>query len=471
MNFRDKKITVMGLGLHGGSEGLIRYLVSQGAKVKVSDAKPKEDLMPTIDRLSDLDISYRLGGHEWNHFSNADMIFINQAVKPDSLWRKRIERSNIPTSTETNLFFESCPAPIIGITGTNGKSTAATLAYEILKKGYQGSERKIFFGGNIGGSLLTILDQITEKDLVVMELSSFQLRDFEMIKKSPHVSVILNITPDHLDYHKDFGAYLDAKKNILKFQDESDFAILNYDQRRVRNLSQEFESRIIYFSSERILKTGVYLKDDEIVYKWRGNYQKILKKSKIPIPGEHNLQNVLAAIGCGAIYKIKSEIIVDAIRKFQGLPHRLEFIKEINGIKYYNDSKATTPESTIAALSSFSEPMILLAGGSEKYSKFRRMSREIIKKCKAVILFGKTAGRIRGSILKRIDRIPEAKLIKNNIFLVENLSEAVQKSKDLSKKGDIVLLSPACASFDQFANFEERGEKFKKFVKGLNVQI
>lgn len=459
----------MGLGLHGGSEGLIRFLVEKGAKVKVSDAKSKEDLMPTIDRLSDLDISYRLGGHSWNHFADADMIFINPAVKPDSLWRKRIEKSDISTSTEINLFFENCPAPIVGITGTNGKSTAATLVYGILKRGYEESERKIFFGGNIGGSLLTALDQITEKDLVVMELSSFQLRDLEKIGKSPHAAVILNITPDHLDYHKDFGTYLDVKKNILKFQDESDFAVLNYDQRRVRNLSAESESRTIYFSTERTLKTGVYLKDDQIVYKWRGNYQKIIKASEIPIPGEHNLQNVLAAVACGAIYKVKSELIGEAIRKFQGLSHRIEFTKELSGVKYYNDSKATTPESTIAALSSFSEPIILLAGGSEKYSKFKKMSREIIKKCKTVILFGKTAGRIKGSILKRIDRISEAKLSRDNIFLVENLSEAVQKAKGLSCEGDVVLLSPACASFDQFANFEERGDKFKKLIRGLDV--
>lgn len=466
MNFKDKKITVMGLGLHGGNEGLIRYLVSQGAHVKVSDMKTKEDLMPTVDRLSDLDISYRLGGHSWDHFADADMIFINQAVKPNSLWRKRIERSGIPTSTETNLFFENCPAPIIGITGTNGKSTAATLVYEILKKGYEESERNVFFGGNIGGSLLTDLDKITEKDLVVMELSSFQLKDLEMVKKSPHISIILNITPDHFDYHKDFASYVAAKKNIFKFQEATDFLILNFDQKIVRRLSNEAESRSIFFSCEKRLKNGAYIKDNFIFACLHGGCKKIIRRKKIRLKGEHNLQNVLSAIACANIYKVDRKKIRAAISEFKALPHRIEFVSEISGAKYYNDSKATTPESTIAALSSFSAPIILLCGGSEKYSKFGRMSREIIKKCKAMMVFGQTKIRIKGSIEKNFQLVEKPRLKRENVFICEDMKEAFEKAKLIAKSGDIVLLSPACASFDQFANFEERGDKFKKMVKG-----
>jgi len=319
MNFKDKNITVMGLGLHGGSEGLIRFLVSKGAKVKVSDAKPKEDLMPTIDRLADLDISYRLGGHEWGHFKDADMIFINQAVKPGSLWRKRIENSDIPTSTEMNLFIKNCPGTIIGITGTNGKSTAATLTYKIFKKAYEDKERNIFFGGNIGGSLLNSLEKITEKDLVILELSSFQLRDLDRISKSPHVSVILNITPDHIDYHKDLATYIDAKKKILEYQDESDFAILNYNQRRTKNLANDAKSRVIYFNVAGKLKSGVYLKGDNIVYKWRGRYRDIISKKDIPLPGEHNIENIMAAVACAAVYKINTDTIKEVIKDFRVL--------------------------------------------------------------------------------------------------------------------------------------------------------
>lgn len=468
MNFKDKKITVMGLGLHGGSEGLIWFLISQGAKVKVSDAKPKEDLMPTIDRLSDLDIAYRLGGHHSDHFADADMIFINQAVKPDSLWRKRIEKSGKPVLTETNLFFELCPATIIGVTGTNGKSTAATLTYEILKRGFEDKDREIFFGGNIGGSLLTQLDKIKENDLVVMELSSFQLRDLTMIKKSPHVAVILNITPDHLDYHKEFNTYIDAKKNIFKFQDATDFLILNFDQKIVRGLSSEAESRVIYFSTEKKLKNGAYIKDNFIYTCLRGACKKIIRRKKIKLRGEHNLQNTLAAIACAKVYKIDRKKIRTAISDFKSLPHRIEFVGELSGVKYYNDSKSTTPESTIAALNSFKAPIILLVGGSEKYAKFGRMSREIIQKCKAVILFGQTKRRIRGSIAKRLQYIENPKLKKENVYLMENIDQAIREAQKLSKKGDIVLLSPACASFDQFQNFEQRGDIFKKEVEEIS---
>jgi UDP-N-acetylmuramoylalanine--D-glutamate ligase len=463
MNFKNKKITVMGLGLHGGSEGLIRYLVNQGAKVRVTDHKSSEELEPTIKKLSDLDIDYRFGKHEWRDFSDADMIFINQAVKPGSLWRRRIARSKIPTSTEMNLFFENCPASIIGITGTNGKSTTATLIYEILRGGLE-PKKKIFFGGNIGGSLLNKLSEMTENDLIVLELSSFQLVDLEKLKKSPHVAIILNITPDHLDYHKDFAEYLETKKNILKFQDESDFAILNHHQKRTRFLANEARARIFFFNAYKKLKNGVYLKDDFIISRWRGKVQKIMPVADISLVGRHNLENVLAAVACAITYKISPEIISDTVANFQGLSHRMEFVKEINGIKYYNDSKSTTPESTIAALASFDKPIILLAGGSEKYAKFKRMSQEIVKRCQAVYLFGQTAKRIYGSIRKRLNRMKIGRLKLENVLMVDDMKTAIDNAKKISQKGDIVLLSPACASFDQFANFEERGEMFKKIV-------
>lgn len=466
MNFKDKKITVMGLGLHGGNEGLIRYLVNQGAKVCVTDQKTESELKPTIDRLSDLDIEYRLGKHEWGDFVDADIIFINQAVKPDSLWRKKIKKSKIATSTEMNLFFENCPAPIIGITGTNGKSTSATLTYEILKAGSM-LKKKIFFGGNIGGSLLNQLSEMTEDDLVILELSSFQLMDLSKLHKSPHVAVILNITPDHLDYHKDFNDYLDAKKSILKFQDESDFAIINHHQIKTRELARDACSRVFYFNAYKKLKDGIYLDDEMIISRWRGKVQKIMPVSDIPMPGRHNIENVMVAIACGIIYKVDPQIISDTIANFQGLEHRLELVKEIEGVKYYNDSKATTPESTIAALYSFKAPIILLAGGSEKFSKFKRMSQEIVKRCKAVYLFGQTSKRIFASINKRFNQMkPEMlKLKKEDIYLVEDMKSALSSAQKKAEKGDIILLSPACASFDQFANFEERGEEFKKMIR------
>lgn len=465
MNFKDKKITIMGLGLHGGSEGLIKYLASKGAIIRVTDQKTEEQLKSTIENLKDYNIEYRLGKHTWSDFKDADMIFINQAVKPNSLWRKKIEKSDIPTSSEMNLFFSECPAPIIGITGTNGKSTSATLTYKMLKEGLVKSDKKVFFGGNIGGSLLTSLSEITENDLVVLELSSFQLLDLGKLKKSPHVSVILNITPDHLDYHKDFSDYIDAKKNILKFQDESDFLILNYSQKRTRNLGKDVKARVLYFNSAGPIKVGAYLRDKVLFGNWRGNLQKIINTSDIRLKGKHNIENILAAICVSLIYKVKSDVMEKVISEFRGLEHRIEYVGKINGAKAYNDSKSTTPDSTVVALRSFESPVILLAGGSEKNNKFGKLAEEIIEKCKAVVLFGQTSKRIKKMIDKKYSKVKDKKLMLENIYLAENMTEAYEKAKSLLNEKEIILLSPACASFDQFANFEERGEKFKELVK------
>lgn len=465
MDFKDKRVTVMGLGLHGGSEGLIKYLVNQGAIVRVTDQKTEDELKATIENLKDYNIDYRLGKHTWDDFKDADMIFINQAVKPGSLWRKRIERSEIPTSSEMNLFFQNCQAPIIGITGTNGKSTTATLAYKILKTGLAKSGKKVFFGGNIGGSLLTKLSEITKDDLVVLELSSFQLMDLARIKKSPHIAVILNITPDHLDYHKDFSDYVDAKKNVMKFQDESDFLILNYDQKRTRSLGKDANARVLYFNSGGPIKIGSYLRDNTLFGNWRGNLQKVISTSDIRLKGRHNLENVLAAICVALIYKVKPEVMAEVIAEFRGLEHRIEYVGKIKEAKVYNDSKSTTPDSTIVALKSFKDPIVLLCGGSEKNTKFGKMAEEIIERCKAVVVFGQTSKRIKNIIEKKYPKVKLKKLKIDDVYLAHNLEDAYQRAKSILSDKEVLLLSPACASFDQFANFEERGKIFKELVK------
>lgn len=455
-NFRGKKITIMGLGLHGGSEGLIKYLVDKGANVFVTDLKTEEELSPTIKRLKGLPLKYHLGGHSWEDFKKADLIFINPAVPKKSLWYQKIKKSKIPTNTETNLFFSLCPAPIIGITGTNGKSTVATLIWDIFKEGMK--DKRIFFGGNIGGSLLTEIKKITPQDLVILELSSFQLQDLARLKKSPHIAIVLNITPDHLDYHQDFEEYVEAKKNIVKFQQEGDFAILNYDDKITKNFANFTKAHILFFSLKKSLESGAFLYEDSLVCKFRGITQKIISKKRIKLPGEHNVSNLLAAIATATIYKIGPEKIHQAIKKFKGLEHRIEFVKEINGIRFYNDSKATTPESTIAALDSFSPGVILIAGGSDKNANFDKLAAKIREKVSILLLIGETALKIKNAVLKnKGQRVPK-------IIMAENLEKAVKLSKKEAQNNEIVLLSPACASFDQFKNFEERGEKFKKYV-------
>jgi UDP-N-acetylmuramoylalanine--D-glutamate ligase len=458
-DLKGKNITVMGLGLHGGAEGLIKFLIKSGAKVKVTDLKNERDLAPTLNRLKGLPIEYHLGGHAWSDFSGSDLVFVNPAIPKDSLYLKKMRKEGIETSSEMNLFFKLCPAPIVGVTGTNGKSTTVTLIWKILKR-LKG--RKVHLGGNIGGSLLENLNKISEDDIVILEFSSFQLEDLGREKRSPHISVVLNVTPDHLDRHKDFNEYLNIKKNIVRFQSESDFAILNYSDKNVRKFSEVTHARAIYFGLEP-KKGAIYLDDGKIISDFRGENQPILTRKKIHIPGNHNLENILAAIAVGLIFKVKKESIVRAISEFRGLEHRIEYITEKNGIKYYNDSKATTPESVMAALDSFSESIILIAGGKDKGMDFGNLASEILKKVRILILLGEARKKIKESVVKKMNKA-KGKIKLQEIIEVASLREAVIKAKKVAKAGEIILLSPACASFDMFNSFEDRGEQFKSLV-------
>ena len=483
MDFRNKKITVMGLGLHGGGEGLTRFLAERGAQVTVTDLKSEAELKPTLDKLSDLtNIKYHLGGHSWSDFKSADLVFINQAVSKKSLWVKKIAKAQIPISSETNLFFQMCRGQTIGVTGTNGKSTVATLIFEILKTKYQSvsilesdnqpaddNHAKVYLGGNIGGSLLKHVDQISQNDLVVLELSSFQLQDLAQIKKSPHIAVILNVTPDHLDQHSDFSEYLEAKKNIVKFQKESDFSILNYDYKNVRRIAKSSLAQNLFFSRQTELTKGSFLDEEMICVMFRGKKYQIIPTSKIKIPGVHNIENILASVLVGILYQVPVTNISRALTNFKGLPHRIELVADLAGIKFYNDSKATTPESTISALNSFQKPVILICGGKEKNLDFSKLAKTMINKVRYLLLIGETAAKIEKEIQKISQKIKQnknQKLILPKTTLVNNLEKAVSMAKMKAKSGDVVLFSPATSSYDQFSGFEERGEKFKQFVLG-----
>ncbi len=476
--FKNKKVTVIGLGLHGGGEGLVRYLAEKGAEVLVSDTKSAKELELTLKNLSDLkNVEYHLSGHIWEDFKSADIIFLNPAVKKSSLWVKKIEKAKIPISSEMNLFFQLCPGKIIGVTGTNGKSTTAHLIFEILKNKFEpvfslGSQlkeedsdrRKVYFGGNIGGSLLKYIDQISKDDLILLELSSFQLADFPQIKISPHISIILNITPDHLDQHANFSEYATAKKNILRFQKETDFAILNYDQKIVRKTREKTPAQVLFFSQKRDLSKGAFLEDDKVIVSFRGKKFSIIDISELKILGKHNIGNVLAAVLVGILYGIKSEKISQTLLRFSGLSHRIEFIEEISGVKFYNDSKATTPESTIAAVKCFKKPVILICGGKEKNTNPSRLAEIIVQRAKYVFLIGETAKKLESLIFKK-SKTTEKSVLKK-VTVSKYLKRAFVDAIKIAKKGDTILLSPAASSFDQFENFEQRGDKFKKLIKG-----
>ena len=461
-NLKGKKILVMGLGLFGGGAGVARFLVSRSARVTVTDLKGEEDLQESLEALKGLPIKYKLGGHQEEDFRDADMIIVNPAVPRDSRFLEIARKEGAVLETEMNLFFKLCQGRIIGITGTNGKSTVTALMGEMLKEFRPGT----WVGGNIGRSLLEDVEKIGRGDLVVLELSSFQLEGLAEIKKSPEVAVVTNLSPNHLDRHKRMENYIAAKKNIFRFQRPGDFAILNWDDAEVRGWRGECNSQVIFASTKEELQEGIFLRrrraaeDEEahqILVRLRDREEVLDVLKCFRLPGWHNLENALLAAGAAFVLGAKEKDIRGGLSKFRGLEHRLELVAEIGGVKYYNDSIATTPEATIAALWALKEPIILIAGGSDKGLAFDGLAQEIRRRVKACVLLGQTGPRIKKAIEQAKKPLPEIKE-------VSSLTEAVETARLMAKPGDIVLLSPASASYDMFRNFADRGKQFKELV-------
>ena len=456
--FKNKKITVMGLGLFGGGVCIARFLAKQGACVTVTDLRNTAELSPSMKQLEGLPISYKLGGHAEEDFINADMVIVNPAVPKNSKFIQIARNNRVLIDTEMNIFFKLCPATIIGITGSNGKSTTTTLTGKILEE----TQRKTWIGGNIGKSLLGCLDEMKPADIVVLELSSFQLEELNHTKKSPHLSVVTNISPNHLDRHTNMDEYIQAKKAIILHQGSGDYAILNYDDPELRRWEKDCKGHVLWYSAIHTPANGAFIKCNDIVLSVNGQNTTIPCVSSVKIPGIHNLQNVLAASCAAYLSGARKQHIEKAITTFTGLEHRLEFVREVNGVRYYNDSKATTPESSIAAITAFQAQVILIAGGYDKGSSFGEFAGVCAQHTKAVVLIGKTAGKIKELILKKkgSGEIP-------SIFMLKTFEEAFRQANALAKAGDVILLSPACASYDMFLNYEERGRKFKDMVKVL----
>ena len=444
--YKNKKIAVIGLGESG--EKVIKFLTRNKAYVWGLDQKQKNEI-PSYKKLVKLGINFSLGKAYLKNLNNFDLIVLSPGVPTTLTEIINARKNNIPICTEMKMFFDNCPAKIVGITGTNGKTTVTTLISKILKQG----KKKIFLGGNIGQSLVDILPKIKKDDLVVLELSSFQLED---MSRSPHIAVILNITPDHLDRYPSFKFYVDAKKNILRYQNKNDYAVLNQNDKIVQKFDKLTKAKVLFFDKNGKKKNGAYIKNDKVYF----GQTKLFELSGIKLMGEHNLENILVAVCVGMILKIPKKKIEKQIKSFNGVEHRLEFVESLNSIKFYNDSKATTPESTIAAISAFSKNDInLIAGGYDKHANFDNLGKLIAQKVKNLFLIGKTANQIRKSVLKFNNKI--------KIIMCKNLKEAVLRSYKNSESGDIILFSPACASFDMFKNYEERGLKFKNLVKKL----
>ncbi len=423
---KNKKIIIIGFGKEGAAAA--KFLEPTN-KITVYDDKEKNRI---------------------KRGERFDLIVRSPGVRPDHPLIKKLTKDGTVLTSPTQIFFDLCPCPIIAVTGTKGKGTTSTLIYEMLKT----ENKNVFLAGNIGTPALEILPKLNKKSLVVLELSSFQLMD---LAKSPHIAVVLMITQEHLDWHKNKKEYLLAKMPIVKYQNKNDFAVINWDFPNSRNFADFTQAKVISVSTQG--QTDSCISDNKLMFK----KEIVASVSDVLLPGRHNIQNILAAIAVVKIYKIKNENIKKVLTSFKGLDHRLQLIHAVNGVKYYNDSFSTTPETTIAAIEAFPQPKILILGGSSKNSNFSNLARKIAgdKSIKGIILIGKEAERIKDSIKKAGGF--DDKMIEG----AKNMQQIAPMAQNLARSGDIVILSPACASFDMFKNYEDRGRQFITEVNKL----
>ena len=444
----------MGLGSFGGGVDVAEFAARAGAKVIVTDLAPATQLSDSIKKLEEFpDIEFHLGSHDPADFKQADIIIANPAVPCDNEFLQLARRDNKFVTSQINIFFELCPAQIIGITGANGKSTTAALTAHLLKNASDQrratSDEHVWLSGNIGNQpLLTILDKIKADDLVVLELSSFQLEQLAEIQKAPNVALLTNLTPNHLDRHGTFSNYCAAKENIFKFQ------TLNDDCPAVSIFNAEDKIAAEWFEkySRDAGRICIRFSTDDVSKELRDSFT---------LPGRANLSNLAAAIAIAKYFGIDDNSIKNSLPEFKSLPHRLELVEEINGVSWYNDSIATTPQSAIAALEAFDQPKIIIAGGYDKNLPFDELGQKIAASAKAAILIGQTAKKIA-------DAIKAFPKNQTRIEFVNSLTEAVQLANRLTVSGDVVLLSPACASYDMFDNFEQRGRQFTRLVQEIS---
>ena len=452
-NFLDgKQVAIIGMGV--SNIPLLDYFYDKNAKVTVFSTNALSDeIMAKINKYR---YEVELGEDNLSRLKGFDIIFRSPSALPTKHeFQSAVKKGAILTS-EIEMVLKLAPCKIIGVTGTEGKTTTTSLIYEICKKvGYN-----CFLGGNIGKPIFTKINQMKPEDIVILELSSFQLMGMTV---SPNIAVVTNIFPDHLNVHKSYEEYQDAKKSIYRNQTEEGIVILNKDNEITEKFADEVKGKTIFFSSTKKLKNGyVYDREDGFIKKCTdGKCEKILNKNDIKLRGIHNYENICAALAATETVASK-EAQIEAVKNFKGVEHRLEFVREIDGVKYYNDSIGTSPASTIAGLNAFDENIILLAGGSDKGLDYKEIGEVIARKVGTLILTGPTAQKIEEATKQALSEEKSIEIIHTN-----NLEESVNVAKEKAKEGDIVLLSPASASFDAFKNFEERGNYFKTLVNNL----
>lgn len=440
-NFKNKKVLILGLGSLGRGVKDAIFFAEQGAIVTVTDLKKELELHASLEQLKKYpNINFTLGMHRESDIIGADLIIRNAGVPHTSPFLQLAFAKKIPVEMDESLFAQYCPCPIVGVTGTRGKSTTSALIAKILNDCWATKSRHVYLGGNIQGeATLPLIKKAKKSDLVVLELSSWQLQGFGEKKISPDIAVFTNIYPDHLNYYKTMRDYINDKKIIFKYQAKNDFCVINNENNYTKKLQQEIQSKIIPFFK------------GQVPTKW-----------KLQLSGSHNLENIAAALSAGKIFGIKKSQMRKSVESFPGLEHRLEKIRTINGVNFINDTTSTTPIAGRVALISQKTPTILIAGGASKNLNLNPFAKTIVKKTKAVILLDGTA---TDELEQKIIRQGGKNLIAGRF---KNLDEAIKLAYSLCLPGDTILFSPGCASFGLFKNEFDRGEQFKKAVKNLS---
>lgn len=471
LTIRNLHIVILGLARQGTA--LARFLAQAGADVTVSDMRTEEQLSVPLAELEGLPIRYVLGEHPSALLKRADLLCLSGGVPVKAPIVVEARRRGIPLSNDTQLFLERCPAPVIGITGSAGKTTTTALVGEMCRAvsppsspplgGKEGG--RVWVGGNIGNPLISDLDEIKADDCVVMELSSFQL---EIMTTSPCVAAVLNITPNHLDRHGTMETYIAAKRNIVAHQGPEDFALLGYDDANARALALETSAQLLWFSGGAEVEQGAFRTNGELTLRMDGEDRVICQTSEVRLLGRHNLLNVLAACVLAGLASVPLEAMRRVATTFTGVEHRLELARELNGARWYDDSMATAPERSLAALRSFEEPILLLAGGQDKKLPWDEFARETTRRARHLVTFGE-AGPMIAQVVEqqRGGGAGEQRSRLEGITQVGTMEEAIEAAARLAQPGDVVLLSPGGTSFDAFRDFAERGDRFKELVHAL----
>ncbi|MYI82648.1 MAG: UDP-N-acetylmuramoyl-L-alanine--D-glutamate ligase [Chloroflexi bacterium] len=451
-NLGGARVTVVGLGIEGID--LTRFLAAEGARVTVSDIRTREELAEPLAAIEDSGATLSLGANREQDMTDADCVFVSQGVPPDLPALRAARRAGVPISSMTRLFLERCPVPVAGITGSSGKTTTTALVGEMLAEA--GEDHVV--GGNIGVGLLALLDQIGPETRVVLELSHTQL---ESIDRSPQLACVTNVTPNHLDRYS-WSSYVALKRRIFEHQQGDDLAIFHIDDEVAAAFAEEAPARVRYTSLLRPLPgDGVTVSGDLIVRREDGRETEVMRRDEIPLRGDHNAANVVCALALASGLGVADESASEAVRRFQGVPHRLEPVATVRGVQYVNDSIATTPERTLAGMRTYEEPLVLLLGGRDKHLPLGELASEAVERCRAVVAFGE-AGPVFATAIAGA-RDGERPVIEQ----AASIEEAVAAAARLARAGDVVLCAPAGTSFDAYRNFEQRGAAFREAVAGL----